>query len=129
MRSILGACLMALTLLCARVVAFPHRNEAVYQAARGYTYLVFREAEGLAGGGETVGATQRARLRQATTWLHQAADSVVHFCHLWAGSEVFQKHTPISRVSRDMAVATQHIYVDPVTLIDAAPAIMATWQR
>jgi len=104
-------------------------NEAAYQAARGYNISCFPGSRGIGRRRRNSRRAQRARLRQATTWLHQTADAVVHFCHLWAGSEVFQRHTPISRVSRDMAVATQHIYVDPLTLIDAAPAIMATWQR
>jgi len=43
------------------------------------------------------------------------------FCHLWAGSE--SSRDSISRLSRDMAVATQHVVVDPITLVPCA-AIM-----
>ena len=72
---------------------------------------------------------QRERLRQATTWLHQVAGEVVRFCHLWAGSEIVKKDSPISRLSRDMAVATQHVVVDPITLVAGAPAIMDSWRK
>ncbi len=103
-------------------------NEAVYQAARDYVYRTFQAAEDQAMSGQPLTAEQRARMRQATTWLHQAGDRVVRFCHAWAGSEAFRNTTAISRISRDMSVAIQHVFVDPMTLVDAAPALLDYWQ-
>jgi alkylation response protein AidB-like acyl-CoA dehydrogenase len=104
-------------------------HEAAYQAARNYAYRVFTEAETRALEGTALTPEQRERIRQATTWLHQVAGEVVRFCHLWAGSEIVKKDSPISRLSRDMAVATQHVVVDPITLVAGAPAIMDSWRK
>ncbi len=104
-------------------------HEAAYHAARDYTYRVFTEAETHALAGSSLSSEQRERIRQATTWLHQVAGEVVRFCHLWAGSEIIKKDSPISRISRDMAVATQHVVVDPITLVAGAPAIMESWRK
>jgi alkylation response protein AidB-like acyl-CoA dehydrogenase len=103
-------------------------HEAMFQAGRDYVYRAFRTAEETASAGETVTQEQRARLRQSTTWLHSVTSEVVRFCHLWSGSEAIRSATVMNRISRDMAVATQHVFVDPITLIDAAPSIMASWR-
>lgn len=104
-------------------------NEAAYQGARDYTYRAYQEAEAQALSGQPLTAEHRHRLRQATTWVHQVADDVVHFCHLWAGSEAIRNGKVISRVSRDMAVASQHVFVDPVTLVDAAGPLIDHWRN
>jgi len=103
------------------------RREASYHATRAYVLTVFADAERSASAGDEVSVEQRARLRQATTWAHEVAAEIVRFAHAWAGSEAIRTNTAIGRVSRDMAVATQHVFVDPQTLIDAAPAILARW--
>ncbi len=102
-------------------------REAAYQGARDYAYRAFQDAEDCAASGQELTAEQRARIRQATTWVHQVADDVVRFCHLWSGSEVIRPDTALGRVSRDMAIATQHVVVDPITLVDGAPAVMQAW--
>jgi alkylation response protein AidB-like acyl-CoA dehydrogenase len=104
-------------------------NEAIYQAARAYVLHAYDDAARAAEAGLDITAEQRARLRQSTTWLHQVTSDIVRFCHLWAGNEAIRQNTVMCRVSRDMAVATQHVFVDPITLVDAAPPIMASWRR
>ncbi len=100
-------------------------NEANYQGARDYTFRVFREIETYAASGREPTAEQRARVRQATTWVHQVAGDVVRFAHLWSGSEVIRRDSTLGRLSRDMAIATQHVVVDPITLVDSA--IVRAW--
>jgi alkylation response protein AidB-like acyl-CoA dehydrogenase len=103
-------------------------QEAAYQASRDYVLRVFREVEATASSGQRVSALQSARMRQATTWVHKVAAEVIQFCHLWAGSEAIRLSSAMTRVSRDMGVATQHVIVDPRSLIDAAPALLEAWR-
>lgn len=103
-------------------------QEAMYQAARDYTYRAYREAEDDAIAGHPVTAAHIARVRQATIWVHQVASQVVQFCHLWSGSEAIRTYTSMSRVSRDMAVASQHILADPIALANVAVPILQAWR-
>ena len=103
-------------------------NEANYHGARAYTYKVFREAQDVVMAGEPIPRELLSRIRQVATWAHQTASDVVRFCHVWSGSEAFRSHTALSRVSRNMAVATQHVFVDPGTVVDSANPIIEAWQ-
>jgi len=89
---------------------------------------VFAEADRTASAGDEVTPEVRARLRQATTWAHRAGAEVVQFAHLWGGSESIRSDSLLGRVSRDMAVATQHAFVDPMTIMDGAPALIERWR-
>jgi alkylation response protein AidB-like acyl-CoA dehydrogenase len=102
-------------------------QEACYQACRQYVLHVFGGAEGAASAGEPITMEQRARFRQATTWAHQIAADVVRFCHFWSGTASIRASSVMGRCMRDVYAATQHVFVDPVTLADAAPAIMEPW--
>lgn len=102
-------------------------QEANFHAARGYVLGVFRSAEESAKRGDAMTPEQRQRLRQATTWAHNVASRVVGFCHLWAGSDAIRHPSPLGRCTRDMNVATQHVFVDQGSLIDAAPALLERW--
>ncbi len=102
--------------------------EAKYMSVRGYVLEVFEEADRTASAGEEVTSEIRARLRQATTWAHRAGAEVVQFAHLWGGSESIRWDSLLGRASRDMAVATQHAFVDPMTIMDGAPALIERWR-
>jgi alkylation response protein AidB-like acyl-CoA dehydrogenase len=102
-------------------------QEACYQACRQYVLQVFGDAEDAACAGRPITMEQRARFRQATTWAHQIAADVVRFCHYWSGTAAIRASSPMGRCMRDIYAATQHVFVDPVTLADAAPAIMEPW--
>jgi alkylation response protein AidB-like acyl-CoA dehydrogenase len=102
-------------------------HEASYHACRKYIFDVFGDAEATVESGQPLSAEQRARFRQATTWAHQIGADVVRFCHFWAGSESIRASSALGRCMRDMCVATQHVFVDPISLVDAAPAIMGSW--
>jgi alkylation response protein AidB-like acyl-CoA dehydrogenase len=102
-------------------------HEANFQASRGFVLEVFRSAQESAKKGESMTPEQRQRFRQATTWAHNVASEVVGFCHLWAGSDAIRHPGPLGRCTRDMSVATQHVFVDQGSLTDAAPALLERW--
>lgn len=104
------------------------RFEAKYQAARSYVFKVFGEAQESAAATKEISAEQRARLRQAVTWTHETATEVVGFCHLWGGTQSFRNPSALGRATRDLGVATQHVLMDPITLVDSAGPILAHWQ-
>jgi hypothetical protein len=60
--------------------------------------------------------------------VHDVASEVVGFCRLWGGTQAFRNPSRLGRVVRDLAVATQHVLVDPVTLVDAGAVIVGTWR-
>jgi indole-3-acetate monooxygenase len=104
-------------------------HEASYMAARDYVLTVYDEAEATVMAGKPLSDYQRARFRQVATWVHKVAADVVRFAYLWSGSEGFRGATAIGRMFRDTFVATQHIYVDPITLVDAAPGILKHYRQ
>lgn len=102
-------------------------QDARFHAARAYVMEVFATAEGVAGRREVVTAEHRQRIRQATTWAHEVAAEVVGFCHLWGGSNSIRNPSALGRCTRDINVATQHVFVDQATLVDAAPSLLDHW--
>jgi alkylation response protein AidB-like acyl-CoA dehydrogenase len=102
-------------------------HEAMFQASRAFVYQVFRDAEQTVLRGEALTAEQRVRFRQATTWVHNVGAAVVTFCHTWGGSDAIRNPTALGRCTRDIYVATQHVFVDQATLVDAAPALLERW--
>ena len=104
------------------------KHDAMYRSARGYVLDVFGDAEAKAATGRPVTSAEHARIRQASTWVHDVASEVVGFCRLWGGTQAFRNPTRLGRVVRDLSVATQHVLVDPVTLVDAGAVIVGTWR-
>jgi indole-3-acetate monooxygenase len=104
-------------------------HEATYMAARNYVLSAYVEAEAVIMAGGSVSEYQRARFRQVATWVHKVAADVVRFAYVWSGAEGFRGSTVIGRMFRDTFVATQHVYVDPITLVDAAPGILNQYRR
>ncbi|MDB6089648.1 MAG: Pigment production hydroxylase [Gammaproteobacteria bacterium] len=102
-------------------------QDANYHAARAYVFEVFATAEAAARRGESADVAQRHRIRQVTTWAHKVAAEVVGFCHLWGGSDSIRNPSALGRCTRDVNVATQHVFVDHSTLVDAAPALLGHW--
>ncbi|MFS3128847.1 acyl-CoA dehydrogenase family protein [Nocardioides sp. Bht2] len=103
------------------------KHEALYRAARAYVYEVHGEAEEWINAGNELTQVQGARLRQAVTWVQEVAAEVTDFAHRWGGSQSFRNPTALGRATRDAAVATQHLLVDPMTMVDAAGPIMGEY--
>ncbi len=99
-------------------------NEALLQAARLYVYEAHRDAEAAAEAGELTDE-QRARLRQVTTWVQDVARDVVGFAYNWGGSVSIRNPSVLGRCMRDISVGTQHMLVEPMTLVEAAGPILA----
>ncbi|MFF0815127.1 acyl-CoA dehydrogenase family protein [Rhodococcus sp. NPDC003318] len=100
------------------------KYEALYQATRRYVYDAHADAEATAQAGSDITDEQRARLRQVTTWSQEVAGEIVGFAHRWAGSQSIRNPSALGRCVRDAAVATQHLLVDQMTLVEAAGPIM-----
>jgi alkylation response protein AidB-like acyl-CoA dehydrogenase len=106
---------------------FAH-TEAEHQAARAYLYDVFGRAQAILDAGGELTDEHRARFRQALTYVHHVAERVVEACYRWAGTDAFRVPSVLGRCLRDIHGATQHLFVDPLTYVDAAPAILRSWQ-
>lgn len=100
------------------------RHEALFRAAQAFVYEIFGDAQATVDAGEQLSDEQRARMRQAATWVQDVAAEVVTFAHRWAGSATVRVPSALGRCVRDAAVATQHALIDRVTLAEAAPAII-----
>jgi indole-3-acetate monooxygenase len=103
--------------------------EALLQAARAYVYGIHGEAEATAAAGQEISAETRSRMRQVTTWVQEVASGVVGFAHRWGGSQSIRNPSALGRCTRDAAVATQHLLVDPMTLVDASRDILPGYVR
>jgi hypothetical protein len=104
-------------------------HEASYRAARSYVMDVFADAEAAGVAGRPLNGEQIARITQVNTWLHGVMSEVVGFCHLWGGTSSFRNPSALGRCTRDAAVATQHVLMDPITLVNSAPSILDSWRR
>ena len=105
---------------------FTH-NESLYRAGRAYCYEVFGEVQATVLGGGSLSAEQNGRMRIVATWLTQLAMDVTRFCHVWAGATAIRNPSALARCIRDMHVGSQHMIVDPISLAQFAPAVMAPW--
>ena len=103
------------------------RHEAAFEAMRSYTFDVYRQAQAVLRSGETLTDELRQRFRQSATYVHATAADIVRFCYTWGGSDALRNPSPLGRCMRDISGATQHVFVDPVTMVDAAPSLIAHW--
>jgi indole-3-acetate monooxygenase len=104
------------------------RHEALYQACRAYVFKAYGDAQTAVSLGEPLTAEHRARMRQSATWAHEVLTDVVGFCHLYGASQSLRVPSLLGRVSRDTAVATQHVLIDPNTLVDTAVPLLEKWR-
>jgi alkylation response protein AidB-like acyl-CoA dehydrogenase len=102
------------------------RHEALFQAARALTLDVFAEADRLADAGQPLSDLQIQRIRQTTTWTHQVCKEVVNYA-FGSVSSALRNPSVLGKCLSDVAVAAHHIIAGPMSLIEAAPAIIASW--
>jgi len=100
------------------------RKEANLQAARLYCYEVTKAAEAAVNSGQAVTPEHIARVSQMLSWVHEVAADVVTFAHRWGGSQSIGRKSTLGRFVRDMNVATQHLLVDPIMLVNAAGVLL-----
>lgn len=103
--------------------------EADYQAARAYALETYAKVDEYAAREGKPSAELAARNRQATTWTHEVLERVFSKARLWSGSDAFRNPSSIARAVRDAGVLTQHLFIDPITFVDAAPALLDSWRN
>ncbi len=103
-------------------------HESSYWAARAHCHDVFDGLQHTACAGRAPDESQVARLRATTTWVTQTALGVAQFAHRWAGSAVIRNPSALGRCTRDILVGSQHMMVDPVTMAQSAPPLIAAWR-
>ncbi|MFD1235013.1 acyl-CoA dehydrogenase family protein [Pseudonocardia benzenivorans] len=104
-------------------------HEATLQAARRYVYDVHADAEAAAAAGEEISDEQRARLRQAATWVQKVAQDIVTWAYNWGGSASIRNPSVLGRCLRDISVGAQHLLVEPMTLVEASGPILAGYLK
>ena len=102
-------------------------KEASLQAARAFFYDTFGAAHDAATRTGQVSTVQKQRLRQVVTYGTNVAADVVRWCYTWGGSDSLREPSALGRCFRDIAAATQHMFVDPNTLASVAPDLIAHW--
>jgi len=103
-------------------------KEASLQAARSYFFETVQAGLTSAMETGTTSLLQQHRMRQAITYATMVAADVVRWCYTWAGSHSLRNPSPLGRCLRDISGATQHVLVDPNTLVALAPDLLAHWQ-
>jgi alkylation response protein AidB-like acyl-CoA dehydrogenase len=104
------------------------KYEAQYQGARAYAMDLYAKAEEFGAREGFLTPELTARVRQAATYTHHVTQQVVSFAHLWAGTQGFREPSFMGRATRDTSVLTQHLLIDNITMIDAAPALLDVWK-
>ncbi|WP_127128962.1 acyl-CoA dehydrogenase family protein [Georgenia sp. SYP-B2076] len=104
-------------------------QEANLRAARLLLYTVLEEMLSIAETSEHVlTAEQLAPLHQVVSWSHIVAKGVADFAHLWTGSSSIRDGSAMGRAFRDISATTQHLLVEPATLVSAAGGILPKYQ-
>ena len=100
-------------------------HDAALRAARAYSWDRVRDAVTTVEQGGTVTVEQVQRVRQACTYSHKVAGDAIRFAYSWAGTVALRRPSAVGNCLADISAAIQHKYVDPNTLSDAAPALLA----
>jgi alkylation response protein AidB-like acyl-CoA dehydrogenase len=103
-------------------------KEASLQAARCFFYDAVRAALRSAEGSGSTSLAEQGRMIQANTYATTVAADVVRWCYTWSGSDGLRHPSALGRCLRDMAGATQHVLVDPNTLVGMASGLLADWK-
>jgi alkylation response protein AidB-like acyl-CoA dehydrogenase len=101
--------------------------EARLSAARALSFDVFGAAQDTVEAGDEVSELQYQKIRQASTFATEVAMDAVQFAYGWSGSKGLRGPNALARCVRDMHAATQHVYVDSTTLVNAAPSVFASY--
>ncbi|MCX4092362.1 acyl-CoA dehydrogenase family protein [Nocardia sp. alder85J] len=101
--------------------------EGKLAAARAFCFEVFDAAQQTAEAGHEVSELQYQRIRQASTLVTGVGREAVEFAYAWSGSKGLRGPNALARCVRDIHGATQHVYVDPTTMVNAAPSVLASY--
>ena len=101
--------------------------EARFRAARALCFEVFDDAQQTVNRGDAVSDLQYQRVRQASTHITRVGAEAVEFAYTWSGSKGLRVPNALARCVQDMHAATQHVYVDPTTMVNAAPSVLGSY--
>lgn len=101
--------------------------EGKLAAARAYVFETFGAALETVIRGDSYSELEYQRIRQASTLVTRVAYEAVEFAYQWSGSKGLREPGALGRIMRDMHGATQHVYIDPTTLVNAAPSLFAAY--
>lgn len=104
-------------------------HEASYRAARAFTLELYRDTQAFLEAGGELSPAQRARFRQNVIYVHKVAAEVVRFCYTMGGSESLRNPSDLGRCMLDVSAATQHIFVDTISMQDIAVPILEDWKQ
>lgn len=103
------------------------KHEALYRAARALVMESYGDAEKAAKAGQPITKLQTSHMRQAVTWGHTAAREVVQFAYGAGASGSLRNPSVLGRLLKDVSVAAQHILVDPMSMVEMSPDVIASW--
>lgn len=103
--------------------------DAKYQSIRAYALQTMHEAEESAHTQGEVSPEYTARIRQVTTWIHTVGTEVINFASLWGATQTIRNPSVLGRVTRDMAVARNHLAADQIGLVQSATPILDSWRE
>jgi alkylation response protein AidB-like acyl-CoA dehydrogenase len=104
-------------------------HEAAYQSVRAYIIDVFGRAEDRLIAGHELSDEDQQRFRQCATYSHTVAAAAVRFCYTWAGTDALRHPHALGRCLRDIEGATQHFFVDPISMVGAGRELVGAWRR
>jgi alkylation response protein AidB-like acyl-CoA dehydrogenase len=105
------------------------QHEAAYQSVRAFIIDVFGGAEERLKAGQELSDEDQQRFRQCSTYSHTVAAAAVRFCYTWAGTDALRHPHAPGRCLRDIEGATQHFFVDPISMVGAGRELVGVWQR
>jgi alkylation response protein AidB-like acyl-CoA dehydrogenase len=100
------------------------RHDAAMRAARALVYDAFGRAQEKLDAGHDFDMPELLPLRQATTWATDIAAETVRFAYLSSGSDGLRNPSVLGRYFRDIHAATQHVFVDESTIVQAGRALL-----
>ena len=103
-------------------------HDAALRACKALVQATYSEAQTAIEAGQKLSSAQRHGFRQSAIWVHRTVQDLVRFCFNWGGAQSIRNPSALGRCLRDMSVAMQHLLIDPIGLVEAAPAIVREWQ-
>jgi len=102
-------------------------KDAARRAARALAFEVFADLQATVERGDDPTVEQAHHARQVTTYATGVAADTVDFAYAWAATDALRPGA-LQRCFRDIHAATQHIFVDPATMVHAAPVLLDAYR-
>nr|THJ64751.1 hypothetical protein EU244_31025 [Rhodococcus qingshengii] len=107
------------------------RIDSLYQSARALLVSAYQQIWEAASQGR-VTEQHTARVQQADHYAHRVLRDIVSTASVWAGSDAIPRDNVFARLTRDTAIALNHLMLSPHQTANLAPVLLAeaqTWSR